>query len=127
MNYRPERVSSLIKQELSSIIIKSVEFPAGHLVTITKVEVDKKLEHAKIGISVLCPSGTSPAGRPSEGAAKILHILEKVAGHLQYLLMKRVNIKPLPRIIFEIDHGIEKLAKIEKLLIDDKIKDRDVV
>ena len=56
-----------------------------------------------------------------------MHILEKVAGHLQYLLMKRVNIKPLPRIIFEIDHGIEKLAKIEKLLIDDKIKDRDVV
>ena len=117
MNYRPERVSSLIKQELSSIIIKSVEFPAGHLVTITKVEVDKKLEHAKIGISVL----------PSEGATKVLSILEKVAGHLQYLLMKRVNIKPLPRIIFEIDHGIEKLAKIEKLLIDDKIKDRDVV
>ena len=127
MNYRPERVSSLIKQELSAIIIKNVEFPAGSLVTITDVEVDKKLEHAKIGISVLCPSGTSPAGKPSDCANKVLYILGKVAGHLQYLLMKRVNIKPLPRIIFEIDHGIEKLAKIEKLLIDDKIKDRDVV
>lgn len=116
MNYRPERVSSLIKQELSAIIIKNVEFSAGHLVTITKIEVDKKLEHAKIGISVL----------PSEGAEKVLNILGKCAGHLQYLLMKRVNIKPLPRIIFEIDRGIEKLAKIEKLLIDDKIKSENV-
>jgi len=115
MNYRPERVSSLIKQELSAIIIKNIEFPAGYLATITDVDVDKKLEHAKIGISVL----------PSEGADKVLRILGKAAGHLQYLLMKRVNIKPLPRIVFEIDHGIEKLAKIEKLLIDDKINNKD--
>ncbi len=112
MNYRPERVSSLIKKELSAIVIKNVEFPAGSLVTITDVEVDKKLEHAKIGISVL----------PSEGANKVLNILGKVAGHLQYLLMKRVNIKPLPRIVFGIDHGIEKAARIEKLLMDDKIE-----
>ncbi|MFA5098629.1 MAG: 30S ribosome-binding factor RbfA [Candidatus Paceibacterota bacterium] len=111
MNYRPERVASLIREELSAIIIKNVEFPAGSLVTITDVNVDKKLEHAKVGISVL----------PSEGADKVLHILGKCAGHLQYLLMKRVNIKPLPRIVFEIDHGIEKLAKIEKILLDDKI------
>ncbi len=111
MNYRPERVSNLIKEELSAIIVKNVEFPASSLVTITDVNVDKKLEHAKIGISVL----------PSEGADKVLRILSKVAGHLQYLLMKRVNIKPLPRIVFEIDHGIEKLAKIEKILLDDKI------
>ncbi len=112
MNYRPERVSSLIKDELSAIIIKNVEFPVGSLVTITDVEVDKKLEHAKIGISVL----------PSEGAEKALLILSKAAGYLQYILMKRVNIKPLPRIVFEIDHGIEKLAKIEKILLDDKIE-----
>lgn len=111
MNYRPERVSSLIKQELSVIVIKNVEFPVGHLITITDVKVDKKLEHAKIGISVL----------PSEGAGKALLTLSKAAGYLQYLLMKRVNIKPLPRIVFEIDHGIEKLAKIEKILLDDKI------
>ena len=111
MNYRPERVSSLIKDELSAIIIKNVEFSAGSLVTITDIDVDKKLEHAKIGISVL----------PSEGADKALLILSKAAGYLQYLLMKRVNIKPLPRIVFEIDHGIEKLAKIEKILLDDKM------
>ena len=121
MNYRPERVSSLIKQELSAIIIKNVEFPAGSLVTITGVEVDKKLEHAKIGISVLSRSAGSRGAGPSEGADKVLSILGKCAGHLQYLLMKRVNIKPLPRIVFEIDHGIEKLAKIEKILLDDKI------
>jgi len=125
MNYRPERVAGLIEKELSLLIAKNVEFPAGALVTITKADVDKKLEHAKIGVSIICPSGTSPKGRPSDCRAEVLRILGKVAGHLQYLLMKKVNIKPLPRIVFEIDHGIEKMARIEKLFLDDKIDDKD--
>lgn len=130
MKHRPERVANLIKEELSKIISRELEFP-GCLVTITDAEVNNKLEQATVKFSVFCPSETSPEGRPSEkfsGFARsrvareiVLKILEKNRGYLQHLLVKKINIKPMPKIVFKIDYGLEKAAKIEKLLLDDKI------
>jgi ribosome-binding factor A len=108
MKYRPERVASLIKGELSKIIIREVEFPG--LVTITNAEVDNKLKQATVKFSVL----------PSEKFEVVLKILEKNRSHLQYLLLKKINIKPMPQIVFEIDRGLEKAAEIEKLLLREK-------
>lgn len=106
MNFRSERVSKLIREELAKIIIREVEF-SDALVTITAVEVDKKLEHAKVSVSVI-PSSSGPAA---------LADLLKRAGALQYLLMKKINIKPMPRIAFELDRGLENAASIEKVLL----------
>ena len=110
MNFRSERVSKLIREELSKIIIREVEFPDA-LVTITTVEVDKKLERAKVSVSVI----------PSSAGDAALAELEKHTGHLQYLLMKKINIKPMPRILFSIDRGLENAAKVEKLLDEGKM------
>ncbi len=112
MNHRAERVQSLIQAELSKIIIREVEFPEGALATITSVEVDKKLEWANVLVSVI----------PSSFAAKAVQLLEKSVGELQYLLMKKLNIKPMPRIRFELDRGPEHAAVVEKLLIEDNNK-----
>ena len=110
--FRSERVQSLIREELAKIIIREMEFP-GALVTITEVEVDKKLEHAKVRVSVI----------PSEATDRSLAALEKSAGTLQYLLTKKMNIKPMPRSAFALDRGPERAAKVEKLLNDDTIKE----
>jgi ribosome-binding factor A len=116
MNHRPERVSSLIQEELSRIILREVELPVpGALATITDVEVDKKLEGAKVEVSVI------PSDAETEKA--VLGALDAAAGELQYLLMKKINIKPMPRIRFALDHGYENAAHVEKLLEDDTIKD----
>lgn len=109
MNYRPLRVGKLIKQELSKIILREIEFP-GSLVTITDVEVDKKLENAKVMVSIL----------PSSSAKEIFEKLKRGAGKLQHLLLKKINIKPMPRISFQIDHGPENAAHVEKLLMGNK-------
>lgn len=106
MNFRSERVSKLIREELAKIIIREVEFD-GALVTITAVAVDKKLEHAKISVSVI----------PSASGAASLKELEKRTGALQYLLMKKINIKPMPRIAFALDRGPERAAGVEKVLL----------
>ncbi len=90
MRYRLERVSSLINEELSKIIAREIEFP-GCLATITNVEIDKKFAKAIIDFSIL----------PFEKSEEILKILEKNRVHLQYLLMKKINIKPMPKIIFK--------------------------
>ena len=113
MKFRSERVGKLIREELSKMVIRELEFP-GALVTITDVEVDGKLDHATVKVSVI-PSGKSEAA---------LHLLQKTAGYFQHLLLKKINIKPMPRIAFEIDHGLENAANVEKLLgNDDTIED----
>jgi len=127
MRYRPERVANLIIEELNKIISREIEF-FNCLVTITGVEVDKKLERAVVKFSVFsfcqgCPFQSNE--KCSEGAPQnaqsILKILEKNQSHLQYLLAKKINIKPMPKIVFKIDYGAENAAAIEKILLDDKI------
>ncbi len=147
MSHRPEQVANLIKEELSKIISHELEFP-DLLMTITDVKVDNKLEKAIVNFSVLsmcggCPMSaafgplrlaSSEASEPRpdgwggchgidsrESFEIVLKILEKNRSHLQYLLMRKINIKPMPKIEFKIDRGLEKAAEFEKLLLDDKI------
>jgi ribosome-binding factor A len=103
--YRSERVSKLVREELSKIIERELEFDA--LVTVTEVDVDKKMDRARVLVSVL----------PAKGEAAALRTLANAAGYLQHLLVKKVNIKPMPRIMFEIDRGPENAARVEKALL----------
>lgn len=107
MKHRPERVQKLIREELGKIILKELEFN-GALATITEVEVDKHLAFARVGLSVI----------PSAAAGKALAAANRAAGDLQHILMKKINIKPMPRIHFEIDWGPQHAADIERLLLN---------
>lgn len=106
--YRADRVSKLIREELGKLMIRELEFN-GALATITSVEVDKKLEHAVVNVSIL----------PAAAETTIFEVLGASAGHLQHLLNKKMNIKPMPRITFALDRGLENAAKVEKLLEED--------
>lgn len=112
MDYRDLRVSGLIRNELGKLILKEFEFP-GVLLTITDVVVDKKLEGARVEVSIL----------PSEKSDETLRVLQKNQGRLQHLLLKKINIKPMPRIRFVIDHGPENAANVEKILLENKDSD----
>lgn len=107
MNHRPQRVSNLIRDELGQIILREMEFP-GALVTLTEVAVDDHLEHAKVMVSVL----------PSSKTKSVMAQLARRQGDLQFMLARKLNIKPMPRIGFESDPGPEKAASIEKILLD---------
>lgn len=107
MNFRPLRVANLLREELSMMIAREVEFP-GALVTITEIEVNKKLEIAHVMVSVI----------PSAKGPEALKILQGAQGELQYKLVRKLNIKPLPQLHFSIDHGPENAAAVEKALMD---------
>ena len=108
MKHRPERVSSLIKQILSLILLKEVEIDSV-LITLTDVEIkNKDLQLAKVKVSVI------PTGRSKD----VLKLLKSRQGYLQHLLNEKMNIKPMPRIEFEIDYGMEKAAGVEKALME---------
>ena len=110
--YRSQRVEKLIREELSKILVREFEFPAA-LVTVTEVEVDKKLEHAKAMVSVI----------PSLSGGFALGILDKNIGMIQHMLLKKINIKPMPRISFALDRGMENAARVEKVLIKEEGED----
>ncbi len=101
--YRSQRVEKLIREELSKILARDFEFP-GALITITEVEADKKLDHAKVLLSVI-PSGKEKSA---------LQALNKNIGQLQHALLKKINIKPMPRIAFAVDRGVANAAQVEK-------------
>ncbi len=108
MNYRPLRVGKLIREELSALILRELEFP-GALVTLMEVEVDKKLGLAKVEVSVV----------PSARAGEALAILNDNRSRLQHALLRKINIKPMPQLRFAIDRGPENAARVEKNLLEE--------
>jgi len=107
MNFRPVRVAQLIRDYLSEIVAREVEFP-GALVTITEVEVGKKLDAAKVLVSVY----------PAASAEISMKTLEGARHALQFQLGRKLNIKPMPELNFELDTGPENAAKVEKALLE---------
>lgn len=91
-NYRLQRTESLIREELNGIIMRELEFN-GALATIMSVEVSKGLNKAAVKLGVL----------PPEKAAEVLTMLSRNRDKIQYLLLKKINIKPMPKIFFEIE------------------------
>ncbi|MBI4085344.1 MAG: ribosome-binding factor A [Candidatus Liptonbacteria bacterium] len=108
MKFRDQRAGKLIREELSKIIGKEMEF-GDALPTITDVDVDKKLETAKVMISVI----------PSEKAKEVFDSLSRSKNNLQRILFKKLNMKPMPKIQFEIDRGPEHAAGVEKILLEE--------
>lgn len=109
--HRPERVSKLIREYLNEFLIREIEIP-GVLLTITDVEVAGDMSRAVVRFSTL----------PSEAVVKVFKILTHARDHFQYELFKKLNIRPMPQIVFEIDRGPEQAAAVEKALLSDDQK-----
>lgn len=114
MSKRIQRVNSLIKKELSQIILKEVDFPDSVLVTVSRVETSVNLNESKVYISVL----------PVEKTDNILKILGKIIYGLQKRLDKRLRMRPIPRIRFVKEERTKEAARIEELLEEIKNEDK---
>ncbi|MFA6410455.1 MAG: 30S ribosome-binding factor RbfA [Candidatus Buchananbacteria bacterium] len=106
MSHRIDQINELVRHELSQLLLTEMEFPSDCLVTIIKVETSKDLRHAKVWLSVM----------PTKYIKKVLEKLKANAGHLQFLLNKKLTMRPLPRLFFAIDDTEAKAADIEALL-----------
>lgn len=106
MPHRIEQINELIRHELTNLLLSEVEFPRDCLATVTFVEVSIDLRHAKVGMSVL----------PLNRAGTVLAALRRNAGKLQFLLNKKLALKPLPRLSFVIDDTEARAAKVEEVI-----------
>lgn len=108
MRWRIERVNSLLRQEISELVHRSVKDPrlAG-LVTITRVVVTPDLTLARVYVSVL--------GSAEEKEAT-LAALVSAAPYLRRELRSRLTIRRLPALVFRHDDTIESGSRILSLI-----------
>ena len=106
MNYRRERMASLVREELAMLIARELEFK-DMFVTLTSVDVNDDLDSARAMLSVI----------PADRAADALAIARKFERRFHGDLVRKLSIRPIPQIRFVIDHGLEKAADIEKRLM----------
>ena len=105
MSQRVKKVNELLKHEISQLLLREVDF-CDILVTITDIDTSSDLKHAKVKISTL----------PQEKNKLALEMINKNVFHIQQKLNKRLQMKPIPRIRFEIDQAEIKAQRIEELL-----------
>ena len=106
MSKRIPQVNALIKQELSQILLREIEFPSNVLVTITRVETSYNLMESNVWVSAL----------PEEELKRMLEILNKNIYILQQKLNQRLKMRPLPRIKFLEEKKTREAGKVEEIL-----------
>lgn len=104
------RVNSLIRDELSQIFLREIDFPEGVLVTVTDAETSIDISNVKVYISVM----------PEAKTEKIFAILKKIIYYIQQTLNKRLKMRVVPKIRFLKDKKIKEIDKIERIF--EKIK-----
>jgi len=110
MNYsykRADRVSDLLKEEISQMLLREVKDPHIGFITITDVEVSKDLQVAKVYYTIL---GDEKQLRESAQA------LNRVSRFIKRQLGKRLRMRYIPDIIFRYDHSLDYGDKIDHIL-----------
>lgn len=105
MSLRIQRVNELLKQEIGGLILKELDFSRDIMVTITEVYASDDLKQAKVKVSIM----------PFLKAEKILKVLNSQVFNLQKLLNKKLKMKIVPKIRFELDKSEERKTRIEQL------------
>lgn len=93
VSHRIERINQLIKEEVGKIILKECDFDKNLLVTITRVDTSSDINYATIFVSVIM----------KEKEQEVLGELTYNAGAIQHMLIRKLKMKPVPRIRFAID------------------------
>lgn len=105
---RTNRISEEIKKEISSIIQHDLKDPRlPDFTSVLSVFVTKDLRHAKVHISVLGDDGQKK---------NAVEALTSAAGFIRKELGRRIKIRYIPELHFELDNSIEHGIHISKLI-----------
>ena len=107
---RSDKVSDLLKKEISTIITNNVKDPRLQNINITAVKVSDDIGIATVFYTVI---GKSINKSKSNIDRKVL---DKLSGMIRSTLAKNIKIRRIPKINFRFDESIEYSENIEKLL-----------
>ena len=107
---RAEKVSDLLKKEISLIITNEIKDPRLQNINITAVKVSDDIGIATVFYSIIGESIHKSDSMIDD------RILKKFSGMIRSNLAKKIKIRRIPKIIFRFDESIEYSENIEKLL-----------
>lgn len=107
MPHRPERLSEMIREEISDIIAGELADPRVGLAQVTEVKMAPEMRVAHIFVSVM--GGRDEEKRSLEG-------LLAARGYMRAELARRLHIRQIPELRFEIDRSEELSGRLERLL-----------
>ena len=90
ISQRERKINSLLRDEISKILLKDFTFSPEILVTLTRVVCSSNLIEAKAYISVW----------PEEKSEGILNALQKSVYDVQYRINRALRQRPIPKIKF---------------------------
>jgi len=117
---RVEKLSALLKREISELLVNGVRDERIHqaMITITTVEVSGDLQYAKIFISLF---------GDEQKKDEVLVGLEEAKGFIRAQLARRLQMRRSPELVFKIDKGMTKgpsvLDLLNSLELERKTKD----
>jgi ribosome-binding factor A len=103
---RQKRVSHLIKEELSRLIIESFQDSTSGLITITRVSMSKDLKNAHVYLSVLGHSSKQ----------EILDLINERKGYLRKAVASKIKLKYNPMLFFTLDDSFDYEERIEEVM-----------
>ena len=107
MSRRTERLSDLLLETLSELLLRDVKDPRIGTVTLTRVDVTPDLRQARVGY---CTLGDASA------QAKAQKGLQSTAKFMQGKVARLLRMRYAPEIHFEYDDAFEKADEVDRLL-----------
>lgn len=106
---RVSRVASLIKREISQMLLNDIkdERVGMGMVSITDVDVSGDLQHAKVFVSIY---GTD------EARATTMQGLQAATGHVRSELGHRIRLRRTPEVVFLEDRSLERGSRVLSLI-----------
>lgn len=104
---RIEKLNTVLKEEVASILDRESEARRDAFITITRVSISTDLHYANVYLSIL---DADPEG--------IIKSLQKNVYRIQQFLNRRIRMRPVPRINFLIDQEEINRESIEKSLVE---------
>jgi ribosome-binding factor A len=106
---RVERVASLIRREVSELLIGGIkdERVSQGMVSVTTVEVAGDLQHCKIFVSVF---------GSEEDRSQAMEGLRSASTFVKGELGRRLKMRRTPEVVFVLDRGIERGTSVLGLL-----------
>src|SRR6266511_68450 len=96
---RLQRISHLLRAEISTIFLRKIKDPRISMATITEIDIAPDLKNAEVFVSVY--------GDP-EQQEEVMQGLRSAANFIRSELMKALKLRPIPHLHFKLDEALAR-------------------
>lgn len=109
MSRRMEKVADLLQEEIADLLQRRVRDPSLEdvMISITHIDITADLAHARVHVSVMADDLEQRA---------VLDALGRSSSFLHRELVRRLHIRRVPRLHFELDNSIAEGSRMSSLL-----------